>query len=65
MDALRAHGYLEILTPGELRDQIAGGRIEILINPLIGGVPIEEGWAVLRLLGDEVLSRIELAPAVG
>ncbi|MVU80986.1 LLM class flavin-dependent oxidoreductase [Nocardia sp. ET3-3] len=54
----RSHSYLEILTPGELRDQIAAGRTEILMNPLIGGLPIDEGWASLRLLGDEVLSGI-------
>ncbi|MGW5229479.1 LLM class flavin-dependent oxidoreductase [Nocardia niigatensis] len=65
VEALRAHGYLEILTPEELRDQIAAGRTEILINPLIGGLPIEEGWAALRLLGDEVLARLDLAPTVG
>lgn len=31
------------------------------MNPLIGGLPVEAGWACLRLLGDEVLPRIEAA----
>ncbi|APA98060.1 LLM class flavin-dependent oxidoreductase [Nocardia seriolae] len=63
VDELRAHSYLEILTPGELRDQIAGGRTEVLMNLLIGGLPIEAGWESLRLLGDGVLARVGLAPA--
>ncbi|MFE3696747.1 LLM class flavin-dependent oxidoreductase [Nocardia tengchongensis] len=56
VESLRAHGYLEILTPAQLLDQIAAGRTEILMNPLIGGLPIEAGWTSLRLLGDHVLS---------
>ncbi|WP_433666414.1 LLM class flavin-dependent oxidoreductase [Nocardia sp. CA-136227] len=56
VESLRAHGYLEILTPAQLRDQIAAGRTEILMNPLIGGLPIEAGWDSLRLLGEDVLS---------
>ncbi|MFF0633542.1 LLM class flavin-dependent oxidoreductase [Nocardia sp. NPDC004151] len=56
VESLRAHGYLEILTPAQLRDQIADGRTEILMNPLIGGLPIEAGWDSLRLLGEDVLS---------
>ncbi|MFE3194954.1 LLM class flavin-dependent oxidoreductase [Nocardia sp. NPDC059240] len=66
VDAVRAHGYLEILTPEELRDQIACGRTEILMNPLIGGLPLDEGWASLRLLG-EVLTQagVDATPVAG
>lgn len=61
VERVRAHGYAEILTPEQLLAHIAGGRTEIIVNPLIGGLPVEAGWACLRLLGDEVLPRIEAA----
>ncbi|MFF2555899.1 LLM class flavin-dependent oxidoreductase [Nocardia sp. NPDC058058] len=64
---VRARGYAEILTPDELLAQIAGGRTEIVMNPLIGGLPVADGWASLRLLGDDVLARLDApaAPGVG
>ncbi|MRH86736.1 LLM class flavin-dependent oxidoreductase [Nocardia sp. SYP-A9097] len=67
VEDVRAQGYAEIVTPGEMLDQIAGGRTEIVMNPLIGGLPIEAGWASLRLLGDEVLPHIgaPAAPVAG
>ncbi|WP_067698058.1 LLM class flavin-dependent oxidoreductase [Nocardia jejuensis] len=58
IEALRAHGYAEIVTPAQLLAQIDSGRTEIVMNPLIGGLPVEAGWAGLRLLGDEVLPRL-------
>ncbi|MFB8006376.1 LLM class flavin-dependent oxidoreductase [Nocardia sp. NPDC056000] len=62
---VRAQGYAEILTPDELSAQIAGGRTEIVMNPLIGGLPAEAGWASLRLLGDAVLARLDSPAAHG
>lgn len=58
VDDVRARGYAEIVSPDELIDQIAGGRTEIVMNPLIGGLPVEAGWASLRLLGEVVLPEI-------
>lgn len=52
VDELRALNTVEILTPDQLVSQINSGRSEIVMNPLIGGLPLEEGWASLRLLGD-------------
>ncbi len=59
LEDVRSRNIVEILTPEQLVAQIAGGRTEVVMNPLIGGLPLEEGWASLRLLTDEVL------PAVG
>jgi hypothetical protein len=44
-------------------DTVAQGRFsfvagKIVINPLVGGPPIDEGWASLQLLTDEVLPRL-------
>lgn len=60
---LRTLGIVEILTPQQLVDQIHGGRVEVVINPLIGGLPVEVGWSSLRLLVDEVLPLCAAASA--
>jgi hypothetical protein len=39
-------------------DQIRCGRREIVMNPLVSGLPIDEGWAGLHLLTDEVLPHV-------
>ncbi len=52
---LRRLNNVEILTPEQLIDQIRSGRKEVVMNPLIGGLPIDEGWASLHLLADKVL----------
>lgn len=59
INALCTRNIVEILNLDELIGQIDSGRTEVVINPLIGGLPLEAGWASLRLFGDEVL------PAVG
>lgn len=55
---LRRLNNVEILTPERLTDQIRCGRREIVMNPLIGGLPIDVGWASLHLLTDEVLPHV-------
>ncbi|MGO9928465.1 MAG: LLM class flavin-dependent oxidoreductase [Mycobacterium sp.] len=55
---LRRLNGVEILTPEQLIDQIRGGRKEVVMNPLIGGLPIDEGWASLHLLTDKVLPNV-------
>ncbi|RMI28384.1 LLM class flavin-dependent oxidoreductase [Nocardia stercoris] len=57
-EEIRELGYAEILTPDQLLAQIASGRTEIIVNPLIGGLPIESGWETLHLLADEVLPQL-------
>lgn len=49
---LRALNVVEILTPDQLVAQIAAGRKEVVMNPLVGGLPLEAGWASLRMLGE-------------
>ncbi|MEQ6325142.1 LLM class flavin-dependent oxidoreductase [Mycobacterium canetti] len=55
---LRRLNKVEILTPEQLIDQIRRGRCEVVMNPLVGGLPIDDGWASLHLLADEVLPHI-------
>jgi hypothetical protein len=42
-----------------LISQIEAGRREVVMNPLVSGLPLDAGWASLRLFGETVL------PAVG
>ncbi|MDP7737722.1 LLM class flavin-dependent oxidoreductase [Mycobacterium paragordonae] len=58
VEDLRRLDNVEILTPGELLAQIRGGRKDIVMNPLIGGLPIDAGWASLHRLVDEVLPHV-------
>ncbi|WP_191496446.1 LLM class flavin-dependent oxidoreductase [Mycobacterium simulans] len=60
IDDLRRLKNVEILTPGQLLDQIRCGRREVVMNPLIGGLPIDVGWASLHLLTDDVLPHVRL-----
>jgi alkanesulfonate monooxygenase SsuD/methylene tetrahydromethanopterin reductase-like flavin-dependent oxidoreductase (luciferase family) len=56
---VRGRNTVEILTPEDLISQIEAGRREVVMNPLVGGLPLDAGWASLRLFGETVL------PAVG
>lgn len=57
MEALRAEKRYEIITPAEClhrhrdRPDFFGA-----IHPLIGGMPLEEGWRSLRLYAQEVVA---------
>lgn len=55
---LRRLDNVEILHPEQLIAQIRGGRTDIVMNPLVGGLPIDEGWASLHRLVDEVLPHV-------
>jgi alkanesulfonate monooxygenase SsuD/methylene tetrahydromethanopterin reductase-like flavin-dependent oxidoreductase (luciferase family) len=55
---LRSLGNVEILTPEELIKQCEAGRRAVTMNPLIGGLPLDDAWASLRLLGDEVVPQL-------
>jgi alkanesulfonate monooxygenase SsuD/methylene tetrahydromethanopterin reductase-like flavin-dependent oxidoreductase (luciferase family) len=61
VDELRAEGIYEVVTPAELVDRLqeAGPSATCALHPLVGGMPIEDGWSSLRLYVEEVL------PAVG
>ncbi|OBK21316.1 luciferase [Mycobacterium asiaticum] len=55
---LRRLNNVEILTPEELVAQIRSGRTDVVMNPLVGGLPIEDGWASLHRLVDEVFPHV-------
>lgn len=58
VDELRRLNSVEILTPEQLVGQIRCGRREVVTNPLVGGLPTDDGWASLRLLAEEVLPHV-------
>ncbi|MEU6145283.1 LLM class flavin-dependent oxidoreductase [Streptomyces sp. NPDC047081] len=53
---LRAEGVYRILTPDECVTQ---GLDNLVLHPLAGGMPVEEGWRSLRLFAERVI------PALG
>ncbi|MFD9792452.1 LLM class flavin-dependent oxidoreductase [Streptomyces sp. NPDC059070] len=52
---LRAEGVYRIVTPEECA---ALGAESLVLHPLCGGMPVEEGWRSLRLFTDDVLPRL-------
>ncbi|MEU4105721.1 LLM class flavin-dependent oxidoreductase [Streptomyces tanashiensis] len=52
---LRAEGVYRIVTPEEC---LALGLESLVLHPLCGGMPVEEGWRSLRLFCDGVLPRL-------
>lgn len=52
---LRRGTTMEILTPEQLIAQFRAGRRAVTLHPLVGGLPLDEGWASLRLFVDRVL----------
>lgn len=56
---LRAAGTVEVLTPDQLIAQYRDGRTGVTLHPLIGGLPVEQGWESLRLLVEQVLPKLE------
>ncbi|MFJ9007272.1 LLM class flavin-dependent oxidoreductase [Streptomyces canus] len=51
-EELRAEGVYRILTPDECVEQ---GLDNLVLHPLAGGMPTEEGWRSLRLFAERVL----------
>ena len=62
MEALRASGTFEILTPDEAlthaRRRLGEGRFHPIIHPLAGNMPIDHAWRGLELFVDGVLGRL-------
>ncbi|MDV9177701.1 LLM class flavin-dependent oxidoreductase [Streptomyces sp. W16] len=52
---LRAEGVYRILTPDQC---VALGLDNLVLHPLAGGMPVEEGWRGLRLFAEQVLPRL-------
>ncbi|WP_318207684.1 MULTISPECIES: LLM class flavin-dependent oxidoreductase [unclassified Streptomyces] len=52
---LRAEGVYRVVTPEEC---LALGLESLVLHPLCGGMPVEEGWRSVRLFCDGVLPRL-------
>jgi alkanesulfonate monooxygenase SsuD/methylene tetrahydromethanopterin reductase-like flavin-dependent oxidoreductase (luciferase family) len=52
VEELRAEGVYRILAPDECVEQ---GLDNLVLHPLAGGMPVEEGWRSLRLFAERVL----------
>jgi alkanesulfonate monooxygenase SsuD/methylene tetrahydromethanopterin reductase-like flavin-dependent oxidoreductase (luciferase family) len=61
IEALREEGIYEVVTPAELVDRLKskGPSAACSLHPLVGGMPVDEGWSSVRLYVEEVL------PALG
>ncbi|MFE9255907.1 LLM class flavin-dependent oxidoreductase [Streptomyces sp. NPDC006879] len=57
---LRAEGVYRILTPDDAvaRAREAGEAGNLVLHPLCGGMPVDEGWRSLQLLCEQVLPRL-------
>jgi alkanesulfonate monooxygenase SsuD/methylene tetrahydromethanopterin reductase-like flavin-dependent oxidoreductase (luciferase family) len=60
VDALRAEGIYEVVSPGELVERLRaqGPAAACNLHPLVGGMPIDEAWSSLRLYVEEVLPAV-------
>lgn len=58
---LRAEGVYRILTPDEALAYArgAGEAGNLVLHPLCGGMPLDEGWRSLHLLCEQVLPRLK------
>ncbi|MFE4024338.1 LLM class flavin-dependent oxidoreductase, partial [Streptomyces sp. NPDC059101] len=58
--ALRAEGVYRIVTPDAAvrLAQEDGTQGALILHPLCGGMPVEEGWRSLRLFAERVLPRL-------
>ncbi|MGW0365433.1 LLM class flavin-dependent oxidoreductase [Streptomyces sp. NPDC002990] len=58
---LRAEGVYRVLTPDEAvaYGRAAGGAGNLVLHPLCGGMPVDEGWRSLHLLCEQVLPRLK------
>lgn len=59
-EELRAEGIYQVLTPDEVVARITeqGEQAFVNLHPLVGGMPIDEGWKCLQLYVDKVLPRV-------
>ncbi|TBO59680.1 LLM class flavin-dependent oxidoreductase [Streptomyces kasugaensis] len=59
-EALRAEGVYRVVTPDECLRLAAeaGPRGSLILHPLCGGMPVDEGWRSLHLFAERVLPRL-------
>ncbi|GAA2631931.1 LLM class flavin-dependent oxidoreductase [Streptomyces axinellae] len=61
VEELREEGVYAFLTPDECVEMVSRqpeGARQLLLHPLCGGMPVEEGWRSLRLLAEDVIPRL-------
>jgi alkanesulfonate monooxygenase SsuD/methylene tetrahydromethanopterin reductase-like flavin-dependent oxidoreductase (luciferase family) len=59
---LRREGVYRVLTPDEcvaFAGASTGPAAALVLHPLCGGMPVEEGWRSLRLFAEQVLPRLK------
>lgn len=63
LEDLRRGRAVEILTPAQCITAITEGVNQIVLNPLAGGIPIDQGWKILRAFTEDVLPMVGQHPA--
>ncbi|MER5256752.1 LLM class flavin-dependent oxidoreductase [Streptomyces sp. NPDC002855] len=56
---LRAEGVYRVLTPDQCVAYVRGGGANLVLHPLSGGMPIDEGWRSLHHFCENVLPRLK------
>ncbi|MET8679438.1 LLM class flavin-dependent oxidoreductase [Streptomyces sp. NPDC004647] len=61
IEELRREGVYRIVTPEECLSiaESAGSTAGLVLHPLCGGMPVDEGWRSLHLFGEKVLPRLK------
>ncbi|MVO89941.1 LLM class flavin-dependent oxidoreductase [Streptomyces sp. p1417] len=57
VEELRAEGVYRVLTP-DACVAFAEGGADLVLHPLVGGMPVDEGWRSLVLFAEQVLPRL-------
>jgi len=60
LEELRAEGIYQVLTPDQVVERVRGleGAVSVGVHPLVGGMPIDEGWRCVQLFVEQVLPRL-------
>ncbi|MCF3121422.1 LLM class flavin-dependent oxidoreductase [Streptomyces arenae] len=59
VDELRAEGVYRVLTPEECVAYAKGDVGSLVLHPLVGGMPVDEGWRSLHHFCENVLPRLK------
>lgn len=61
VEELRREGVYRIVTPDECvaLAEAGGDQASLVLHPLCGGMPVDEGWRSLHLLAEKVLPRLK------
>ncbi|MFC7308799.1 LLM class flavin-dependent oxidoreductase [Streptomyces monticola] len=59
VEELRAEGVYRILTPDECVALNESGLDNLVLHPLCGGMPLDEGWRSLHLFAERVMPRFK------